>query len=195
AGSKGSVAMTSFAGKKKTELARPRSRIVGKDQPRERFESLSLLPDGRILVGYSGPFIGSQRGLQIRAGEQMAGTGRPAGAGPPHRLGRDGLLLAYGPLCNGYESCVHKVDLERLTILDTFPVCKPYLWLTGRAERLVGQTPAFPEFETEPYVAPKLVDRHPYLRRWVHDREQRLVAFKPGGPGSATLDAAPVGPQ
>jgi hypothetical protein len=195
AGSKGTVPMTSSFGGKKSEQARPKGRIVGKDQPRQPYRDLCPLPDGRVLVGYQGRFITSPFGLQIRRGDDLAAAEELPKAAGPFSLRGDGLLLASGPLAGGYQSCIRKVDLATLTVLDTIPVRQPYLWLAGRAERFVGQTPVCPDFKDRPLVDPALLDRHPHLRRWAEDRTTRLLLVGPKGKVERSLDAAAVGPE
>jgi hypothetical protein len=187
--------MASFVAGKKVEQARPKCRSVGKDRPCQPYRDLHLLPDGRVLVGYRGRYIDSPFGLQLRAGGDLAVAEELAGAAGPFSLRADGLLLASGPLAGGYESSVRKVDLATLTVRDTLPVRQPYLWLAGRGERLVGQTPVFPHFRERPHVAPALLDRHPPLRRWAEDRTTRLLQVEPEGNVSQALDAAAVGPE
>jgi hypothetical protein len=194
AGTKSTVPMRSFAGKKKVEQARPRSRIVGKDEPRDYYRDLLALPDARVLVGYRGRYVTSPSGLQVRAGPDLAVQAELSDAAGPFSL-RDGLVLASGPLHGGYQSCVHKIDLASLAILDTFPVREPYLWLPGSARRFVGVTPKFTEFEQSPHVEPALLNRHPHLRKWAEDRTTRLLLVEPDGAVSAMLDASQVGPE
>jgi hypothetical protein len=134
--------MTALVAGKKVEQARPRCRIIGKDQPRDYYQDLSLLSD-RVLVGYRGRYIDSAFGLQVRAGPDLAVQAECPGAAGPFSI-REGLLLASGPLCGGYQSCTRQVDLGTLAILDTVPIRQPYLWLPGKPKRFVGQTPAFP---------------------------------------------------
>src|SRR5262245_17919546 len=165
-GVKGTVPMTAFVKGKKSSQARPKGRIVGKDDPRQPYRDLCLLSDRRVLVAYRGRFIGSPFGLQVRAGPDPARVAELPGAARPVSLVGDGLLLASGPLAGGYESSVRVVNLTTRSILDTFPIRQPYLWLTGSAGRFVGQTPAFPSFEARPHVDPALIDRHPGLRQW-----------------------------
>jgi hypothetical protein len=191
AGSKGTVPMTAFLGGKKVEQARPKGKIVGKDQPRDYFQQLFPLPGGRILVGYRGRYIDSPFGLQIRCGHDLAVEAELPGAAGPFCL-RDRKLLASGPLCGGYQSSVRVVDLETLSILDTFPVCRPYLWLGGR---FIGQTPAFPSFEKKPHVDPSLLKRHPSLRPCVENRERQLLLVGHNGEVENALDATVVGPE
>lgn len=195
AGVKGTVPMTVFAGGKKVEQARPKCRIVGKDQPRRPYRDLCLLDDGRVLVGYRGRYVTSAFGLQVRAEMDLAATCDLRKAAGPFSLRGDSLLLASGPLAGGYESSIRKVDLRTLAVFDTFPVRRPYLWLTGPPERFVGQTPAFPHFEERPLVDPVLLDRHPHLRRWAEDRTTRLLLIGPGGEVEHALDAAAVAPN
>jgi WD40 repeat protein len=192
AGSKGTVPMTAFVGGKKVERARPKGKIVGKDQPRDYFQQIFPIPDGRILVGYRGRYIDSPFGLQIRGGHDLAVQAELPGAAGPFSL-RDRKLLASGPLCGGYQSSVRVVDLDTLSILDTFPVCRPYLWLDGR---FVGQTPSFPSFEKKPHVDPSLLKRHPSLRPWVeNDHGHKLLLLGRSGAVENALDAALVGPE
>jgi hypothetical protein len=186
--------MHSVFAKKKVEQARPKCRIAGKDQPRQPYRNLCLLPDGRVLVGYRGRYISSPFGLQIRAGNDLAVTEELPAAAGPFSL-RDNLLLASGPLAGGYESSTCKVDLGTLAVLDTFPVRQPFLWLAGQPERFVGQTPNFPEFQERPHVDPVLLDRHPPLRQWAEDRTTQLLLIGPGGNVERSLDAAAVGPE
>jgi hypothetical protein len=195
AASKGTVPMACYVAGKKVERARPKGRIVGKDQPRQPYRDLALLPDGRVLVGYRGRYITSPFGLQVRGGGDLAVTAALPEAAGPFSLRGDGLLLASGPLAGGYESSVRKVDVATLAVLDTFPVRRPYLWLAGRPQRFVAQTPAFPDFESRPHVDPALLDRHPHLRRWAQDRTTRLLLVGPGGEVEGSLDAAQVGPE
>jgi hypothetical protein len=183
--------MTFLAGRKKVEQARPRCRIVGKDQPRQPYRDLLLLPHGRVLFGYSGRYINSPFGLQVRAASNLAVASELPGAAGPFSL-RDEVLLASGPLAGGYESSIHTVDFATLSILDTFPLRRPYLWLAGR---FIGQTPAFPAFEPRPHVDPVLLDRHPPLRRWAEDCTTRLLLVGLDGEVERTLDAAAVGPE
>jgi hypothetical protein len=195
AGSKGTVPMAFHAAGKKLEQARPKCRIVGKDQARQPYRDLLLLPDAHVLVGYRGRFITSPFGLQIRGGNDLAVANELPEAAGPFSLRGDGLLLASGPLAGGYESSVRTVDLATLAVRDTFPVRRPYLWLAGRPERLVGQTPAFPHFHDRPHVDPALLDRLPPLRRWAEDRTSRLLLVEPNSRVSQALDAAAVGPE
>jgi hypothetical protein len=194
AGTKGTVPMRNFAGKKRSEQARPRSRIVGKSEPRDYYQDLFPLSDARVLVGYKGRYITSPFGLQVRAGPDLAVQAELPGAAGPFGL-RDGLLLSSGPLHGGYQSCVHQVDLATLAILDTYPVREPYLWLPGSVRRFVGVTPKFPDFERKPNVQTALLNRHPHLREWAEDRTTRLLLVEPDGTVSETLDAAQVGPE
>jgi WD40 repeat protein len=187
--------MASFIVGKKSEQARVKCRIVGKDQARQPYRDLHLLPDSRVLVGYRGRYIDSSFGLQVRAGKELAVEAELPGAAGPFSVHDGRLLLAAGPLAGGYEASVRKVDLPRLAILDTLPVRQPYLWLAGRLERLVGQTPKFPSFKDRPHVDPALLDHHPDLRRWAEDRTTRLLLIEQDGTVSQTLDAATVGPE
>jgi WD40 repeat protein len=193
--SKGTVPMTTSAAGKKAQQARPKGRIAGKDQPRQPYRDLLLLPDGRVLVGYRGRYITSPFGLQVRGGNDLAVLNELPDAAGPFSLRGGGLLLASGPLTEGYESTIRKVDLPRLAVLDMLPVRRPYLWLPGRPERLVGQTPKFLAFRERPHVDPALLDRHPQLRRWAEDRTTRLLLVGPDGGVSQALDAAAVGPE
>jgi hypothetical protein len=195
AASKGTVPMTSFVGGKRSEQARPKGRIVGKDRPSQPYRDLCLLPDGRVLVGYQGRYLSSPFGMQIRSGNDLVAAEELPKASGPFSLRGDGLLLASGPLAGGYQSCTRKVDLATLSVLDTLPVRQPYLWLAGQAERFVAQTPVYPDFKDRPLVAPALLDRHPHLRRWAEDRTTRLLLVGPGGKVDRSLDAASVGPE
>ncbi len=196
AGTKGTVPMASFIGGKKSQRARPRGKIVGKDQAKQPYRDLLPLPDGRVLVGFRGRYIDSPFGLQVRAGRDLTITAELSGAAGPFGLRGDGTLLASGPLSGGYESSVRVVDLATLAILDTFPVTCPYLWLAGAALRFVGQTPSFPSFEARPHVDPALLDRHPPLRRLIEgDHRRRLLVIGPSGEVERILDAAEVGPE
>jgi hypothetical protein len=97
AGSKGTVPMTCYVAGKRVEQARPKGRIVGKDQPRQPYRDLALLPDGRVLVGYRGRYITSPFGLQVRGGGDLALTAALPDAAGPFSLRGDGLLLASTP--------------------------------------------------------------------------------------------------
>src|SRR5947209_754301 len=173
ASSRGTVPMTASVAGRAVEQARPKSRIVGKDQPRQPYRDLFLLPDGQLLVGYRGGYWTSPFGLQVRGGPALALRHELAGAAGPFSL-RDGVLLASGPLARGTQSSVRKVALATLTVLDTLPVREPYLWLADAAGRFVGRSPAFPSTGPRPVVDPALLDRHPHLRRWAEDRTNRL---------------------
>jgi hypothetical protein len=192
-GIKGTVPMAaSVHGGATIQQTRPRGRIVGKDHPVQGYGGLTALPEGRTLVGYQGPLVGSPFGLQIRAGPELALVAQLPEAADPFSLSGN-QLLASGPLFGGYQSSVCVVDLAAMAVLDTLPLCEPYLWLDGSG--VIAQTPAFPDFMAGPLTDPTLIDRHPKLRRWVKQRPRRLLHVRADGKISHCLDAAEVAPE
>jgi len=184
---KGSVPMDTFAAKKWHSQARPKGRIVGKDQPQTCYRDFLPLADGRVLVAYRGRYIDSPFGLQIRGNDDFKVLAHLPKASGPLSLRPDGKLLASGPLSGGYESSMHRVDLPSLKIEDTWPLADPFLWLPGATERFVAQTP-------RPRVT-ALIAKHPLLREALNSPKNRLLFVGPNDVVDHDLDSALIGPE
>lgn len=161
--------------------ARPRSKIVGKDGPRERIESIVTLPDGRIAVGYGGIYAGSIRGLQIRSSETLGLLLDVPGLAPKHCFRSDyERLLTAGPLHEGQQSCMRLVDCENWEIADEFPLPYPFGWLPDG--RILASTPA-PKFHSNEkgfwyegvHATEENLERHPWLSDLVYEKDTLLV--------------------
>lgn len=156
--------------------ARPRGRIVAKDQPRSAVRSLHLLADARIALGFAGGTVASPRGLQLRDGadfrlvREVIGAGHPVAPAPGGRF-----FLGSG----GDEGSCHVVDLNAGSNIDGFPLQAPYLWLDppredGTGGRFLAKTPPHAFGTTRSEAHPAWISAHPFLAPLL-DRPMQLV--------------------
>lgn len=191
---RGNAPMVSWTAKAVVSHSRPPGKIVGKDEPRNYYQSLTGLGDGRVLAGYAGRTVGAPRGLQIRSGDGLSVDAELEGAAPPYALHPDGRLLAAGPYVDGYQASVRLASLAPLGLRDTLPLRAPFGWLPGSGE-WVGQTPHFDSYRQKHHVDSDLIVAHPYLEALVASRECRLVAVNPEARAARFLTPAGVGDE
>lgn len=139
--------------------------ILGKDEPCNKNKEIVLLPDGRFMVAWSGDFVSSPRGLQIRNGQTLVLEANCVGAGryfACHPLGHCGV--AGGKLFEGYEASAKLIDLVTFSITRTLPLHGPFVWLPD-GESFIAQTAHV--YEGKSYVDDKLLQQEPWLSPFI----------------------------
>lgn len=191
-GAKNSLAMSTVKQGSPLAQARPKGRIVGKDNAREVYEDIAILPTGDFVVGYRGQYIHSPCGLQVRRRSDLSLIDEMLGVAGPFDF--DHSLLCSGPLYEGRDSSMAVVNVAERVVLKTLPLCRPFLCLPGA--RLIGQTPSyFPELDAHPQVAPTLLQQYPQLKKQIEQPDRKLLILNSKNEAEMQVFAKHIGPE
>ncbi|OWA34029.1 hypothetical protein B9G55_16995 [Saccharibacillus sp. O16] len=191
---KGTVAVKVFSWREAypTVHYRPKAKLTAKVQPRASYSALVALDEDRVLHGYKGgSYVTSIPGIQLRTGQSLDCVEELTGCGRTIALHEDRqLLLADGPLSQGYRAHIVVCSLSPLSVRNEvpLPLSPPFAWVPGSETFLAAVPNRNISDQDYPYSAPsarvggtrllisdEAVDGHPWLRDALDLSQNRLI--------------------
>ncbi|WP_242225069.1 WD40 repeat domain-containing protein [Bacillus cereus group sp. BfR-BA-01380] len=184
------VSLLSYKIAEHTVLYRQKGVLCAKDNARKRYTSLVHLSEDKFIHTYKGgSYVSDIPGIQIREGisfhciDEITGVGREI-------VKRDdnSVLLADGPLVEGYQAHVAICNLYPLNLIDILPLSPPFTWISENENKFIALVPRKDSHEkthfdikpatvkgTKLRISAEAVQSHPWLHGALNPEKYHLI--------------------
>ncbi|MED1512871.1 hypothetical protein [Bacillus proteolyticus] len=184
------VSLLSYKIAEPTVLYRQKGILCAKDNARKRYSNLVHLSEDKFIHTYDGGmYVSDIPGIQIREGSSLHCIDEITDIGREMiKRDDDSVLLADGPLVEGYRAHVAICNLYPLKLIDILPLSPPFTWISENENKFIALVPRKDlhektHFDIKPAtvkgtklrISEEAVQSHPWLNDALNPEKYHII--------------------